>query len=176
MWVKSILFCKKITFVIRFLPYDVLATWQIVISYIREVEKVPELWEIQEVHLVFPGSLANPIFQFLHSSLKIVYLIKTIFVPRYTRPSFSGYFNICTSLKGHLMCYWYASLSLSLFSIIYMYLPGALKTSLASEVIPSWCLKKKNSLRKCFLFVVYLTLSPVINTPTSLGRSYKPWQ
>ena len=118
MWVKSILFCKKITFVTRFLPYDVLATWQIVISYIREVEKEPGLWEIQEVHLVFPGSLANPIFQFLHSSLKIVYLIKTIFVPRYTRPSFSGYFNICTSLKGHLMCYWYASLSL--FYYIYV--------------------------------------------------------
>lgn len=55
------------------------------------------------------GSLANPIFQFLHSSLKIVYLRKTIFVPWYTRHFFSVSFNIWTSFKGHLMCYLYGS-------------------------------------------------------------------
>ena len=60
---------KKVTFLTRFFPSGVLGTWQIAMSYIREIEGQPGLWETQEVHLVPLALWQIPFFSFciLHS-------------------------------------------------------------------------------------------------------------
>ena len=110
----------------------------------------------------FPGKPHFLAFTFLHP------LKERLFLPPEASELLAlGPLSTCswTSFSCHLVRV------INMFLLSYVCFPGGLKPSLATKLMPH---NGKEACQKmCFPFGVYLPQSPVIEGPTSLGKSYE---